>query len=73
MFCYVYQIENNTSFFVLLDVSLSNLANMAEPEEELQGEDGGSAKKVKKRSRRKKEKRREEEPQVLEEEKQRCL
>lgn len=72
MFCYVYQIENNTSFFVLLDVSLNNLANMAEPEE-LQGEDGGSAKKVQKRSRRKKEKRREEEPQVLEEEKQRCL
>ncbi|TWW81138.1 ceramide kinase-like protein isoform X1 [Takifugu flavidus] len=43
---------------------------MAEPEEELQGEDGGSAKKVQKRSRRKKEKRREEEPQVLEEENQ---
>lgn len=72
MFCYVYPIENNTSFFVLLDVSL-NLANMAEAEEELQGEDGGSAKKVQKRSRRKKETRREEEPQVLQEEEHRCL
>lgn len=73
MFCYVYQLGNNTSFFILLDVSLNNLANMADPEEELQREDEGSTKKVQKRSRRKKENRREKEPQELEEEKQRCL
>lgn len=60
-------------FLVLIDVSLSNLANMAEPEEELQREDGGSTKKVEKRSRRKKENRREKESQELEEEKERCL
>lgn len=73
MLCYVYQIGNNASFFILLDVSLKNLANMAEPEGELQREDGGSTKKAQKRSRRKKENRREKEPQELEEEKRRCL
>lgn len=52
---------------------MNNLENMAEAEEELQGEDAGSTKKEMKRSRRKKENRREEEPQVLEEEKHRCL
>lgn len=73
VFCYVYQIGNNTGFFIWLDVLLNNLANMAEPEEELQRDDGGSTKKVEKLNRRKKEKRGEAEPQELEEEKRRCL
>lgn len=57
----------------LLDVLFNNLTNMAEPEEDLQREDGGSTKKLQKRSRRKTEKRREKEPQEVEEEKPRFL